>query len=69
MITGDHPLTAFSIAKDLKLTNDYSEVTTGVEVDEKFEKGEKSFDNFIRRKFVFARVTPLQKLKIVESLS
>lgn len=68
MITGDHPLTAFSIAKDLKLTNDYSEVTTGVEVDEEFDKGEKSFDNFIRRKFVFARVTPLQKLKIVESL-
>ena len=55
MITGDHPLTAFSIAKDLKLTNDYSEVTTGVEVDEEFDKGEKSFDNFIRRKFVFAR--------------
>lgn len=68
MITGDHPLTAFSIAKDLKLTNEYSEVTTGEEVDEEFEKGEKSFDNFIRRKFVFARVTPLQKLKIVESL-
>jgi len=68
MITGDHPLTAFSIAKDLKLINDYGEVTTGVEVDEEFEKGEKSFDNFIRCKFVFARVTPLQKLKIVESL-
>jgi len=68
MITGDHPLTAFSIAKDLKLTNDYCEVTTGLEVDEEFEKGEKSFDNFIRCKFVFARVTPLQKLKIVESL-
>jgi len=68
MITGDHPLTAFSIAKDLKLTSDYDEVTTGIEVDEEFSKGEKSFDNFIRRKFVFARVTPLQKLKIVESL-
>lgn len=68
MITGDHPLTAFRVAKDLKLTNDYDEVTTGIEVDEEFEKGEKSFDNFIRRKFVFARVTPLQKLKIVESL-
>lgn len=68
MITGDHPITAFSIAKDLKLTNEYSEVTTGEEVDEEFEKGEKSFDNFIRSKFVFARVTPLQKLKIVESL-
>ena len=68
MITGDHPLTAFSIAKDLKLTNDYNEVTTGVDVDKEFEKGEKSFDEFIRRKLVFARVTPLQKLKIVESL-
>jgi len=68
MITGDHPLTAFSIAKDLKLTTNFSEVTTGVEVDEEFEKGEKSFDNFIRQKYVFARVTPLQKLKIVESL-
>lgn len=43
--------------------------TIKLEVDEKFEKGEKNFDNFIRRKFVFARVTPLQKLKIVESLS
>ena len=68
MITGDHPLTAFSIAKDLKLTTNFNEVTTGIEVDEEFEKGEKSFDNFIRRKLVFARVTPLQKLKIVESL-
>ena len=68
MITGDHPLTAFSIAKDLKLTNDFDEVTTGVELDKEYEKGEKSFDNFIRRKFIFARVTPLQKLHIVESL-
>ena len=68
MITGDHPLTAFSIAKDLKLTTDYDEVTTGEEVDREYDKGEKNFDNFIRRKFVFARVTPLQKLKIVESL-
>ena len=68
MITGDHPLTAFSIAKDLKLTNTYDEVTTGEDVDKEFEKGEKSFDNFIKNKFVFARVTPLQKLKIVESL-
>lgn len=68
MITGDHPLTAFRVAKDLKLSSDYDEVTTGLEVDEEFAKGEKIFDNFIRRKFVFARVTPLQKLKIVESL-
>ena len=68
MITRDHPITAFSIARDLKLVKDLQEVTTGVEVDAELAKGEKNFDNFIRQKSVFARVTPLQKLKIVESL-
>lgn len=68
MITGDHPLTAYSISKDLKLTNNYDEVATGVEVEKVLELGEESFDEFIRSKVVFARVTPLQKLKIIESL-
>ena len=68
MITGDHPFTAFSIAKDLKLTETYDEVATGTEVDEEFNKGEENFDKFISQKVVYARVTPLQKLKIVESL-
>lgn len=68
MITGDHPTTAFKIASDLKLANDYDEVATGAEVDEEFNKGEENFDNFIRRKIIYARVTPIQKLKIVESL-
>ena len=68
MITGDHPLTAFAIAKDLKLTNTYEDVTTGKEVDEYFEKGQKKFDKFVKEKAIFTRVTPLQKLEIVESL-
>lgn len=68
MITGDHPLTAFSVAKDLNLVGSYDEVTTGLEVDEQFNKNEQAFDDFIRSKNVYARVTPLQKLKIVESL-
>ena len=68
MITGDHPLTAYSIAKDLELTNTYDEVVTGIELDKEFEKGEESFDKFIKTKKVYARVTPLQKLNIVESL-
>ena len=68
MITGDHPLTAFSIAKDLKLTDSFDEVTTGIEVEEKLKEGNQIFDEFIKTKKVFARVTPLQKLEIVESL-
>ena len=68
MITGDHPLTAFSIAKELDLTQSYDEVTTGLEVSEYLEKSEKEFDKFVKNKKVFARVSPLQKLKIVESL-
>ena len=68
MITGDHPLTAYSIAKDLKIVKNYQEVTTGEKIEKELEKGEESFDKFIKEKLVFARVTPLQKLKIVESL-
>lgn len=68
MITGDHPLTAFAIAKELKLTTTYDEVTTGQEVDEYLAKGQEAFDEFIKSKIIYTRVTPLQKLEIVESL-
>ncbi len=68
MITGDHPLTAFSIAKELELVSSYDEVTTGTEIEVELAKGEHSFDTFIQTRCVFARVSPYQKLKIVESL-
>ena len=67
MVTGDHPLTAFSIAKDLGLTSDFNEVATGVEIDEELEKGKESFDKYVNTKRVFTRVTPIQKLEIVEA--
>jgi len=68
MITGDHPLTAYSIAKDLELTDNFDEVTNGEEVEDYLEKGDIEFDKFVSSKKVFTRVTPLQKLEIVESL-
>ena len=67
MITGDHPLTAFTIAKELKITDDYNEVTTGDEIEKYYNYGIKDFDKFVKNKKVFTRVTPLQKLQIVES--
>ena len=67
MITGDHPLTAYSIAKDLGLVENYDEVTSGKELDEYFQKGKKEFEKFVKSKKIFTRVTPLNKLEIVES--
>lgn len=67
MITGDHPLTAFAIAKDLGLASDFSSVTTGSDIEKAYELGFDYFDKFIASKRVFTRVTPLDKLKIVES--
>ena len=67
MITGDHPLTAFSIAKKLDLVNSIDDIVTGDELDDYIEKGEKEFDSFIKDIKVFSRVTPLQKLYIVDS--
>ena len=68
MITGDHPLTAYSIAKELNLAHSYEEVTTGIELASFIKKGKKELDAFIKNKKVFARVTPMDKLEIVESL-
>ncbi len=67
MITGDHPLTAFSIAKELGIVESMDEVATSVEVDEYLAKGQKAFDKYIKTKKVFTRVTPINKLEIVES--
>lgn len=67
MITGDHPLTAFTIAKELNIVTNEIEVVTGDTLEKEYIKGEKSFDEFISTKKVFSRVTPIQKLQIVES--
>ncbi len=68
MITGDHPLTAYAIALDLGLCKDASEVATGKDVAKYREMGEEAFDEFVGHIRVFSRVTPMDKLDIVNSL-
>ncbi|HEX3772159.1 MAG TPA: cation-transporting P-type ATPase, partial [Polyangiaceae bacterium] len=62
MITGDHKLTAVAIAKELDLWDDRAMALTGTEVD---AMSDLDLDGCIERVRVFARVTALQKLRIV----
>ena len=68
MITGDHPLTATSIAKDLELISSDTEVATGKEIEKYRKLGEEEFDKFVSCIKVFSRVTPMDKFDIVNSL-
>ena len=67
MITGDQALTAYNIAKELKIASSFDEVTTGTEIDNFYNQGNEVFDEFIKTKKVFTRITPIQKLEIVEA--
>jgi len=64
MITGDYPVTAQNIAKEIGLQN-YSECITGTELS---EMDEAELSEKIKTVDVFARVVPEQKLKIVNAL-
>lgn len=68
MITGDHPLTAYSIAEDIDIAKSMKEVATGIDVEKAYAKGLDEFDKFVAEKTVFSRVTPTDKLHIVDSL-
>ncbi len=64
MITGDHKITAFAIAKELDIATDISQSISGAEIDamdpEEFRKNVLNYR-------VFARVSPENKVQIVQA--
>ncbi len=66
MVTGDHPATAFAIARDLGLAKERNEIVTGSELRHATDQAD--FDRLTQHAHVFARVEPQQKLDIVQSL-
>ncbi len=67
MVTGDHPQTALAIARELGLASEQAEVVTGRDLQD-LETSPAQFDRRVAQARVFARVEPVQKLAIVDSL-
>lgn len=66
MVTGDHPTTALSIARQLGLAQSSKQLVTGAQIRQAMQRGES--ETLIRDASVFARVEPQQKLDIVTTL-
>lgn len=65
MVTGDHPVTALAIARELGLARDAGQVVTGPQL---AATQPERRDELVAGARVFARVEPRQKLEIVEAL-
>ncbi|WP_204468659.1 cation-translocating P-type ATPase [Bifidobacterium pullorum] len=65
MITGDHPLTALAIARDLGIHRPGDTVVTGADL---ARMDDAALDAVVGSATVFARVTPGDKLRIIDSL-
>lgn len=64
MITGDHPITAFAIAKQLGIAKYEKQVITGRDLD---DMSDEHLARNVKEYRVFARVTPLHKVRIVKA--
>ena len=65
MITGDHKVTALTIAKQLHIFRKGNTIITGTELDEMTDD---QLDQAVKNAVVFARVSPTDKLRIIKSL-
>ncbi len=64
MITGDHMVTARAVAREIGIWREGDRVLTGAELD---ELGEEGLFEIVESVSVYARVSPLHKLKIVSA--
>jgi Ca2+-transporting ATPase len=64
MITGDHKLTAVAIAKEMGIFKDGDMVLTGEELE---SISEEELEKIVDKVTVYARVSPMDKLKIVKA--
>jgi len=64
MITGDHPLTAQAVARELGLLKT-GQVTTGAELE---KMNEVEFESRVKNIEIYARVSPAHKLRVVTAL-
>ena len=62
MITGDHKDTAAAIAKELGILQNAGQILTGLELD---ELSDEEFEKRVENLFVYARVQPENKVRIV----
>ena len=65
LITGDHPLTATAIARELGLEVDSDQVISGAQWDALSRKGQ---EQAVADRVVFARMSPENKVQIVQTL-
>lgn len=66
MVTGDHPVTALAIARELNLAEHAEQIVTGPKL--KLASDQGNLDSLVNNASVFARVEPQQKLSIIQSL-